>query len=65
MIIKEEVINIEITYEELARIINPQMANSGFEITEINESEIKMEVNDLGHIIVKNGAIIKFKRSKK
>lgn len=62
MKVKEEVVNVEISYKELARIIMPNLFAAGFDITEINESKINLSVADTGEIIAEHGAIIKFKK---
>jgi hypothetical protein len=65
MNIKEEVINVEVTLDELGRLTMPHLANIGFEVTEVDEAEIKIQISDTGEIKPVNGVIIKFKRAKK
>jgi len=65
MLVKDEIINVEITYDELSKLIMPHLFNAGFQIEEVNETEFKIQLNESGEIITRNGIIIKFKRSRK
>jgi len=65
MNIKEEIVSVEITNEELGRIVAPHLSQIGFELSQIDEAEIKMVISETGEINTVNGVIIRYKRVRK
>jgi hypothetical protein len=64
MIIKEEVVKVEISSEELSRIVMPNLYSAGFRIDDVEHAEVGLVVGEGGEIKRVDGVVLRYKRVK-